>query len=102
MKAGFYRDQILLCIHDCLLASLETEGFLMERLGISPRSREAKCSQVSSQSDFAPKLVPCVDQTEARKSDSGILLANSRRRLISRRLGKLGPSAKASPTASSS
>jgi hypothetical protein len=28
----------------------------MERLGISPRSWEAKCSQISAQSGFAPKL----------------------------------------------
>jgi hypothetical protein len=29
-------------------------------LRISPRSREAKCSQISAQSGFAPKLVPFV------------------------------------------
>jgi hypothetical protein len=27
----------LLCSHNCLLISLETEGFLMERLGLRPQ-----------------------------------------------------------------
>src|SRR5262245_31872251 len=40
----------------------------MERLGISPRSRDANCPHVSAQAGYAPKLVPVVSSDRSAQA----------------------------------